>query len=83
MRVPWVVGRRVALARAIAIQTVEANGMKWDRMSQARRDQLVKQADATIGKWIRSGLLATFSHEYRERDDGGDPLVEWKENSNA
>lgn len=76
--VQWVVGRKKALARAIAIQSVQANGLRWEALGQSRRDQLVKDAEALLTSLVSHGVLAQFKHEYRERDDDGwEQLADW------
>jgi hypothetical protein len=66
--VPWIVGRRRAIARAMAIYSAATAGRLWSNIPQTIRDQLVQNADETIGQWAESGLLATFNYEYLEAD---------------
>lgn len=81
--VPWVVVRRLALARAIAIHTANARGVDWMRMSPAARDKAVCDAEAAVVGWVAAGVAIQFAGEYREADDGGDPLVDWAEDKPA
>jgi hypothetical protein len=76
--VPWVVVRRLALARAVAIHTAHARGLDWMRMTQAARDKLVSETETVVREWVRSGVAIQFAGEYREADDGGDPLIPWE-----
>jgi hypothetical protein len=77
-KVPWVVVRRLALARAMAIHAAQASGKDWLRMSQAAREKMTDDADQTLSEWVRSGLALQFAGEYREADGGGAPVVDWK-----
>lgn len=78
-KVPWVVVRRMALARAMAIRAAGQRGLNWWSLSQATRDNLVKQEENAINEWTRLDVVIQFQGDYREADDGGEPLVEWKD----
>lgn len=81
MRVTWITGRKKALARAIAIQTVTASGLDWESITQAKRNELTSQANVFLSSLVKHGILAQYAHEYRERDDGWANLVKWEENT--
>lgn len=75
--VPWVVVRRLALARAIAIMVAQQSGLDWGKLSSAKRDSLVRDAEKSVIEWVRAGVAVQFAGEYREADQGGSPLVQW------
>ena len=75
--VPWVVVRRLALARAMAIRAAAARGTDWLRMPAAARERLVRMEEEAINEWTRAGVSIQFAGEYREAADGGAPLVDW------
>jgi hypothetical protein len=77
-KVPWVVVRRLALARAMAIHAAHASGKDWLRMSQGAREKMIEESDSALGEWVSSGLALQFAGEYREKDGGGAPVVDWK-----
>lgn len=77
MKVPWVVGRKRAIARAMAISSITDQGQHWTKLSQARRDAHVDLMERRLTEWVQSGLLATFSHEYREHNQQA-PLTDWQ-----
>lgn len=62
----YVVARRTALARAMAIFQANYNGLHWETMAQSRRDKLVKDFEAIVDSWVANKVLATFVDEYRE-----------------
>lgn len=68
-RVPYVAGRRKALARAIAIHVAEKERtLTWSAISQADRDHRVKDADDMIEQLCRDKVLAQFIGRYREAE---------------
>lgn len=75
--VPWLVVRRLALARAMAIRAAQQRGEDWMRLAPATRERLTRDEEAAINEWTRSGVAIQFLGEYREADDGGIPLVTW------
>ena len=77
-KVPYVVVRRLALARAIAIEHVHMTGKDWSRLSRSGREKVIAHIEERITEWARSGLLIQFAGDYREADGGGDPLVDWR-----
>lgn len=77
MSVPWVAGRRKALARAVAIFAAQATGRDWGRMTSAERMKLSGDAYAAVRSWEAHGVLTSFQAEYREAEKGGTPLVQW------
>lgn len=76
-KVPWVVVRRLALARAMAIRDAAGRGQQWEQLSQSVRNEMIRKAEKDIVDWSRSGLVIQFLGEYREAESGGVPLVEW------
>lgn len=67
-KVRWVVGRRKAIARALAMSSAEAKGLRWFDLPTQTRDSLVRDADEVVGSWVSDGLLAEFRHDYREKE---------------
>ena len=68
--VPWILGTRLALARALALVIAEERKVNWGRLSPAQRDRLVADAEARVQRWVSEGAARTFLAEWRE------PLVE-------
>lgn len=68
MIVPWITGRRRALARALAMSLAEAKGLEWFEIPTQSRDRMVRAADAAVGDWIATGVLAEFAYDYRETE---------------
>jgi hypothetical protein len=77
VKVPWVVVRRLALARAMAIREAKLLGQDWMRLPSATRDRMVADAEKAINEWTRAEVAIQFLGEYREAEDGGQPLVDW------
>jgi len=75
--VPWLVVRRVALARAMAIRAAGARREDWDRLSPATRERLTREEERALQEWTRAGVVIQFLGEYREADRGGEPIVQW------
>lgn len=76
VKVPWVVVRRLALARAMAIRSAAARGEDWLRLHPSTREKRVREEEEAILEWIRAGVAVQFSGDYREAKDGGEPLVD-------
>lgn len=68
LKVPWVVGRQRALARAVAMHVALKLGKDWSRLTHAQRDSAVRDADDLVQGWVRDGVLACFIYDYREQD---------------
>lgn len=68
--VPWILGTRLALARALALVVAEERKLNWGRMTPAQRDRLVAEAERRVQRWVAEGAARTFLSEWRE------PLVE-------
>lgn len=68
--VPWVVGRKKALARVIALEIhrLGDDGPAWERLTQAQKNKRVRDAERVIDRWVANGVLIQMAHEYR---DGG------------
>ena len=67
-KVPWVVGRRKALARALAIEVANALQVDWTKFPQQQKDKFIQQSDAVVRQWIGAGVLAEFDYDYREQE---------------
>lgn len=68
-KVEWVVGRKKALARAVAILTAREAGTDWSRLTHAQRDSRFRRAEEAVTQWARDDVLALFLYPYREKDD--------------
>jgi hypothetical protein len=76
--VPWLTVRKHALARSIAILlhdrvagVLTDYGLprdRWDRLPQAHKDRLVKEADKVLDEWTRNQVMIQFQHPYAEPD---------------
>lgn len=60
-------GRRKALARAVALAIVHAEGRMWSRLDDAERARREREALELVDAWVRADVLASFEHEWRER----------------
>lgn len=68
--VPYVTGRKKALARAVAQTAVSVQGFVWDSLGEQERQRLVADAMTILDRWIAEGVLAEFLNEYREKGNG-------------
>lgn len=64
--VPYVSGRRRALARALAIEASRLQDAVWTDLRASERRRLEREADEVIRRWISNGVLVEFLYEYRE-----------------
>lgn len=67
--VPWITGRRRAVARSIAVLLVEAQGREWSTLGLAAQGRWVEAVESRMSEWVRRGVLAEFSHPY-----AGEPI---------
>ena len=66
--VPYVAGRRGALARALAREAARLQGAAhWPTLPESERKRLVSEADTVIAGWVDDGILVEFLQEFRER----------------
>lgn len=66
--VPYIAGRRGALAQEVAKLACRSNGGDYDRMTTSAREVLIEGANALIAAWIDTGVLVEYLGEYRERE---------------
>lgn len=78
VKVPWIVARRRALARVMAMHAHRARGLEpWTRLSAARQDSLVDAAEAFLRECAAGGVMVEFMRDYAEPAGGGkDPTPE-------
>ncbi len=67
--VPWVVGRKRALANAIALVVLEFQGKDPRRVSHHEMKKLVAAAEMHVDDMVRRRVLASFDHEWRGSDE--------------
>lgn len=66
--VPYVAGRRGALARALAREAARLQGVaNWHALPEAERERLVDEANLVVATWVGEGVLVEFLQEFRER----------------
>lgn len=64
--VPWAVGPKLAIARAVALLLCAERGRAWDRLKPSVREAFLSEAVAVVEGWARDGIVAVFDHEWRE-----------------
>lgn len=64
-RVPYVTGRRKALARGMALEWCKREGVDWSRLSPAERRRRIREINDVIGRLVDTEVLVEFVHEWR------------------
>lgn len=67
--IPWITGRRRAVARAFAVMLAESSGVPWDSIGLAQQSKWVSAVESRIEQMKRRGVLAEFVHPY-----AGEPI---------
>lgn len=62
--IPWITGRRRALARSIAVLLVEAQGREWTTLGLAAQSRWVEAVESRMSEWVRRGVAIEYAHPY-------------------
>lgn len=64
-RVPYVTGRRKALARGVALAMVKEEGRDWCRMTPREIREAVAKADRVLQTLVDNEVLTEFIYDWR------------------
>lgn len=63
--VPYVSGRKKALARALALEIAKAEGVKWATLSMTDKSRRVQCAVDVVSQWVAAEVVTQFFYEWR------------------
>jgi hypothetical protein len=61
----WVVGRKKALARCLAVDRAQQEGLDWSSLPTEERRRRERDALESVSSWVSGKTLAEFVHDYR------------------